>query len=127
VARGFLQERGDNFFEVSAPTAQSASVRALVHHMVNSSPSAVLHQLDVSTAFLHVKFDEEVYVQLRRQLSKDKVWRLKKALYGLNEAASAWYKTLYTAIFHLDFTSTSADPCLFYRNEEDRYGRVFMP
>jgi hypothetical protein len=29
-------------------------------------------------------------------------------------------------MFHLGFTATSAAPCIFYRNEEDRHGRVFL-
>jgi histone deacetylase 1/2 len=126
VARGFMQEHGYDFYEVSAPTAQSASVRALVYHIVNSPTATVIHQLDVSTAFLHAELDEEVYVQLPRQFANGKVWRLKKALYGLKQAASAWYRTLHKVMLELEFTATSADPCLFYRNEEKRHGRVFM-
>jgi hypothetical protein len=126
VARGFLQEPGFDFYEVSAPTAQSASVRALISLTVSSWTPNVIHQLDVSTAFLHAELDEEVYVQLPKQFSNGKVWRLKKALYGLKQAANAWYKTLHKAMLELGYTATSADPCLFYRNEENRHGRVFM-
>jgi transposase InsO family protein len=124
VARGFLQESGSDFYEVFAPTAQSASFRALMFHAVTGSRHSVLHQLDVSTAFLHADLDEEVYLQLPTQFANEKVWRLKKALYGLRQAAHAWYKTLHAALIRLGFTAHSADPCLFYRDASS--GRVFM-
>jgi hypothetical protein len=124
VARGFLQESGYDYFEVFAPTAQSASFRALMFHVATATKHAVLHQLDVSTAFLHADLDEEVYLELPPQFANGKVWKLKKALYGLKQAAHAWYKTLHAALLKLGFTPLSADPCFFYRDAPS--GRVFM-
>jgi Reverse transcriptase (RNA-dependent DNA polymerase) len=109
---------------VFAPTAQSASFRALMLHVVTSTKHAALHQLDVTTAFLRAELDEVVYLELPHQFAHGKVWKLKRALYGLKQAAHAWYKTLHAALLKLGFIPLSADPFLFYRDAPS--GRVFM-
>nr|GFB54056.1 putative RNA-directed DNA polymerase [Tanacetum cinerariifolium] len=54
--------------------------------------------MDVKTSFLNGEFMEEVYVsQSEGFVDPDHpthVYRLKKALYGLNQAPRAWYDTL---------------------------------
>jgi hypothetical protein len=76
-----------------------------------------MHQSDVSTAFLNGVLEEEVYVRLPPQLASTKVWRLKKSLYGLKQAARVWYKRLTMKITKLGFTQSHADPCLYYKGK----------
>ena len=42
-----------------------------------------------------------------------KVWKLKRALYGLVEAPRLWYETLNKTILDFGFVRTSVDPCLY--------------
>ena len=57
-----------------------------------------MQAVDVKTAFLYEKFDEELYMlQPQGFLEKGKeklVWRLNRAIYGLKQAALAWWKEL---------------------------------
>ncbi|GKC25351.1 putative ribonuclease H-like domain-containing protein, partial [Tanacetum coccineum] len=58
----------------------------------------VVYQMDVKSAFLYGKIEEEVYVcqPLRFEDPEfpDKVYKVEKALYGLHQAPRAWYATL---------------------------------
>ena len=53
-----------------------------------------ISRLDVKTAFLYGKLDEELYMEQPEGFKfpgkENKVMRLKRAIYGLKQAALAW-------------------------------------
>ncbi|GJW50653.1 putative ribonuclease H-like domain-containing protein [Tanacetum coccineum] len=59
-----------------------------------------IYQMDVKSAFLYGKIDEEVYVSqppgFLDPKYPQKVYKVVKALYGLHQAPRAWYATLST-------------------------------
>nr|GEW06675.1 copia protein [Tanacetum cinerariifolium] len=60
----------------------------------------IAYQMDVKSAFLYGKIDEEVYVSQPTGFidpkSPNKVYKVGKALYGLHQPPRAWYATLST-------------------------------
>ncbi|GJT91844.1 retrovirus-related pol polyprotein from transposon TNT 1-94 [Tanacetum coccineum] len=83
-----------------------------------------IYQIDVKTTFLIGPLKEEVYVaQLDGFVDLDhpkKVYRLRKALYGLKNAPRAWYDELLNLLMSKGFTKGSIDPTLFtIRYRED--------
>ncbi|GKA25095.1 ribonuclease H-like domain-containing protein, partial [Tanacetum coccineum] len=65
------------------------------------SKTDFVYQMDVKSAFLYGKIDEEVYVSQPPAFFLDpkypqKVYKVVKALYGLHQAPRAWYATLST-------------------------------
>ena len=55
-------------------------------------------QLDAKSAFLHKELSETVYVDqplgYQKKGEEDKVYKLKKELYGLMQAPRAWYSKI---------------------------------
>jgi hypothetical protein len=110
VARGDQQTEDLRFEELFAPTAGSASFRALC--AVAAKKGHQIQQIDVSTAYLNADLLSDVYIRLPTQLGGD-IWRLKKALYGLRKAAKQRNEKLSEALLLLGFQQSYADPCLF--------------
>ncbi|GJW05875.1 putative ribonuclease H-like domain-containing protein [Tanacetum coccineum] len=92
VAKGYRQEEGIDFEELFVP-------------------------MDVKTAFLNGKLKKEVYVsQPDGFVDLDHlthVYHLKKALYGLNQAARGWYDTLLRFLLDNKFSKGAVNPILF--------------
>ncbi|GJV35198.1 putative ribonuclease H-like domain-containing protein [Tanacetum coccineum] len=80
IAQGHRQEEGIDYDEVFAP-------------------------MDVKSAFLYGRIDEEVYVTQPKGFvdpqHPKKVYKVVKALYGLHQAPRAWYATLSTFLLNM--------------------------
>ncbi|GKG33301.1 putative ribonuclease H-like domain-containing protein, partial [Tanacetum coccineum] len=67
----------------------------------------VVYRMDVKSAFLYGKIEEEVYVCQPLGFEDpdfpDRVYKVEKALYGLYHAPKAWYKTLSTYLLENRF------------------------
>ena len=92
VAKGYSQVEGVDYFETFAPTLKNDSLRLLL--ALAAKENLLIHQMDVSTAFLNAKLEEEVYLEqpagFYDSIYPDYVWKLKKAIYGLKQAPRAW-------------------------------------
>nr|GEV47615.1 hypothetical protein [Tanacetum cinerariifolium] len=112
VMRGYRQEEGIDFEESFAPVARMEAIRIFS-----------VFQMDMKTAFLHGSLKEDVYVcQPEGFIDADHpshVYKLKKALYGLNQAPRAWYDELSTFLLQNHFFKGTIDPTLFIRHFHD--------
>ncbi|GJY10242.1 putative ribonuclease H-like domain-containing protein [Tanacetum coccineum] len=75
--------------------------------------------MDVKSAFLYVKIEEEVYICQSPGFEDpefpDKVYKVEKALYGLHQAPRAWYETLSTYLLDNGFQRGQIDKTLFIK------------
>nr|GFB94402.1 retrovirus-related Pol polyprotein from transposon TNT 1-94 [Tanacetum cinerariifolium] len=96
VAKGYAQEEGIDFEESFAPVSRLEAVWIFIAY--TSHKSFPIYQMDVKTAFLNGLLKEEVYVAQPDGFvdpdHPEKVYRLRKPLYGLNQAPRAWYDEL---------------------------------
>ena len=74
---------------------------------------------DYSVAFMHTPLEETIYVEAPPQIGAgwQKVWRLKKALYGLRVAALAFQKFLSSILVSMGFVQSRVSPSMFYHEE----------
>ena len=122
VAKGYLQ-RLDDEDSSHAPTSSTVVLRILL--AMAAQEDWDIEQMDVKTAFLNGELDEDVYMKPPPGFEgKGIVWKLKKAIYGLKQAASAWHKTLQKSLTGAGFQTSSAEPCLYMFGPQDE--RVFV-
>ncbi|GJR39024.1 putative ribonuclease H-like domain-containing protein [Tanacetum coccineum] len=91
VAQSHTQEEGIDYNEVFALVARIEAIRLFLAYA--SFKDFVVYQMDVKSAFLYGKIDEEVYVYQPPGFEDpdfpDKVYKVEKALYGLHQAPRA--------------------------------------
>ncbi|KAJ9548467.1 hypothetical protein OSB04_021010 [Centaurea solstitialis] len=120
VAQGYTQEEGIDYDEVFAPVARIEAIRLFLAYA--SFKNFKVYQMDVKSAFLYGKIEEEVYVcqppGFEDPRYPDRVYKLNKALYGLHQAPRAWYDTLSTYLLENDFTRGVIDKTLFIKREK---------
>ncbi|GKF49884.1 putative ribonuclease H-like domain-containing protein, partial [Tanacetum coccineum] len=102
VAHGYTYEKGIYYYKVFAPVSRIEAIRLFLAYALFMN--FVVYHMDLKSAFLYGKIEEEVYVCQPLGFEDlefpDRVYKVEKALYGLHQAPRAWYKTL--SIYLLD-------------------------
>lgn len=113
VVRGFEQISGIDYFETFASVVKPMSYKVLFN--IAAARDLEIEQMDVKTAFLYGKIEEEIYVEQPTGLDDGtgRVCRLKRALYGLKQAPRVWFQTLSDFLATLGFEPISADSGVF--------------
>ncbi|GJV43180.1 putative ribonuclease H-like domain-containing protein [Tanacetum coccineum] len=121
VAQGYTQEEGIDYDEVFTPVARIEAIRLFLAYA--SFKDFVVYQMDVKSAFLYGKIEEEVYVCQPLGFEDpdfpDRVYKVKKALYGLHQAPRAWYETLSTYLLDNGFQRGKIDKTLFIKRHKE--------
>jgi histone deacetylase 1/2 len=126
VACGYSQIPGVDFTESYSPVGNDVTIRImLITEMVKGLESKII---DVETAFLHglLADGEEIYMDCPDGLEheNDECLFLLKTIYGLVQAARAFFKKLIKVLQLIGFTQSKADPCLMIRR--NKLGVVYM-
>jgi hypothetical protein len=120
VAQGYTQEEGIDYEEVFAPVARIEAIRLFLAYA--SFMGFIVYQMDVKSAFLYGKIDEEVYVSqppgFEDPQHPNKVYKVVKALYGLHQAPRKWYETLATYLLDNGFHRGKIDQTLFIKKDK---------
>jgi len=115
VAQGYSQTEGFDYDETFSPVVRSESVRSVVALAVMNNLR--LHQMDITTAFLHGDLQEEVYMKqpegFVKQGQEKLVCRLKKSIYGLKQSPRCWNQALDAQLKTMGFKQSTNDPCIY--------------
>ncbi|GJV74519.1 putative ribonuclease H-like domain-containing protein, partial [Tanacetum coccineum] len=120
VAQGYTQEERIDYDEVFAPFARIKAIRLFLAYA--SFKDFMVYQMDVKSAFLYGKIEEEVCVCQPPGFEDpdipDRVYKVEKALYGLHQAPRAWYETLSTYLLENEFQRGQTDKTLFIKRDQ---------
>jgi len=121
VARGLVQQEGIDFDDAFAPVARMESVRVLL--ALAAQEGWKVHHMDVKSAFLNGDLKEEVYVRQMPGFAvageEGKVYRLKKALYGLRQAPRAWNAKLDITLKKMGFQQSAHEVVVYRRGSRE--------
>ena len=121
VVKGYAQRLGIDYDEVFAPVARLDTMRLLI--ALAAHEGWEIHHMDVKSAFLNGNLKEEVYVEQQadfiRKGNDHKVFKLKKALYGLHQAPRAWNAKLDDTLLSLKFNRSPSKPAIYTRQNRE--------
>ncbi|GJX18674.1 putative ribonuclease H-like domain-containing protein [Tanacetum coccineum] len=120
VAQRYTQEEGIDYDEVFAPVARIEAIRLFLAYA--SFKEFAVYQMDVKSAFIYRKIEEEVYVCQPAGFEDlnfpERVYKVEKALYGLHQVPRAWYEALSTYLLDNGFQRGKIDKTLFIKNHK---------
>ena len=111
VARGFedIHNQGKN----DSPTCTKDSLRLALTIMASKDWKCM--SMDIKTAFLQsFQLEREIFLVPPKEAETDKLWKLNKAVYGLNEASRQWYNRVSHELNKLGMERSKYDEALFY-------------
>ncbi|CAI7765406.1 unnamed protein product [Closterium sp. NIES-53] len=124
VAKGYHQQEKVDHKEMFPSVVKLTTLRTLLAGA--TIKGWVVKQLDVTTTFLNGVLEEEIFMSQPEGFDdgSGRVWKLKKALYGLKKVARQWYLKLREVLEEIGFTPSSADHSSFMLGEGEQ--RSFM-
>ena len=122
VLKGYEEEAN---FRTDAPTCMRESVR--IAFSIIASKGWVMRSIDFKTAFLQGGLiDRDIYMKPPKELQTDKIWKLRKTVYGLNDAPRQWYVRLKSVILQSGCKMCLLDCGLFYWHNEGQLEGILV-
>ena len=121
-ARGFEES---SEFRTDSPACTREGVRIAIELI--ATMSWILHSIDYKTAFLQGNaIEREVYLKPPKESNTNKLWKLKKTVYGLADAPRMWFLTLKKELLKLGVKQSTYDQGLFYWYNADKLEGIMV-
>ena len=110
VARGFEEELED--LPTDSPTCAKDTLRVALTAI--SANKWTCHSLDVKAAFLQGDpINRDVFIKPPKPFFNGKLWKLKKTVYGLCDAARSWYLRVKEELLQSGMVMSKLDQAMF--------------
>jgi len=123
VGKGYTQQLGIDYNETWAGVTRLESVRIMA--AIAAKLDLKLWRIDFVGAYLNSLTKEDIYMKQLEGFVKpgfeDHVCKLVHTIYGTMQGAHDWYETLTETYNKLGYITSRADPCVWYKKENDGY------
>ncbi|CAI7817414.1 unnamed protein product [Closterium sp. NIES-54] len=128
VAKAYQQKEKVDYKELFAPVVKPTTLRTVLARA--TIKGWVVKQMDITTAFLNDILEKEIFMAHPEGFDdgSGRLWKLKKARYGLKQTPRQWYLKLREVLEEIGFTPSSADHSLFMlgEGEERSFAVVYV-
>ena len=122
VVKGFQED--SEHIRKDSPTCMKESLRIVA--AISAAYNWTLRSLDIKSAFLQGKMIErDVFVLPPSEVKSNKIWKLKKTIYGLSDASRMWYLRVKEVLREMNCSMSIYDEALFYwKDKSDKLGGI---
>jgi len=126
VAKGFTQKFGIDYTNTFSPTLRMDSLRLIITLSLKLNFNII--QLNVKSSYLNADLNEEIYMKAPQghEDYENKIWKLKKAIYGLKQSGREWNNTLNNTLNSIGFEKLKCDPCIYIRKQKGYKRKHYM-
>lgn len=111
VARGFEEKNKE--MKTDAPTCSPEILKLCLSVMMMKNWEC--QTIDIKTAYLQGDvIDRDLYIRPPVETGSKGIWKLKKTIYGLKDAAKAWYEKVKKIVEELGGTKSILDNIVFF-------------
>ncbi|KAH9158389.1 hypothetical protein LEN26_003012, partial [Aphanomyces euteiches] len=126
VCKGFSQIHGVDYLDTFSPVVKMTTLRCCM--ALTATKKLAVLQADADTAFVHAPIDKDMLIYVDQPSGHsdgtNRKMLLIKALYGLNQAALAWFEHCRKIVVGLGFRPSDYDPCLYLRQHGEELEMV---
>jgi Reverse transcriptase (RNA-dependent DNA polymerase) len=123
VGKGYTQQLGVDYNETWAVVTRLESV--CMTAAIAAKYDLKLWRIDFVGAYLNSLTKENIYMKQPEGFVepgyKDHVAKLVYTIYGTMQGGHNWYETLSTTFNELGYTTSCADPCVQFKEENENY------
>ena len=120
VVRGF-EDQDSEKSETNSPTCTKEAIRIALSIIAANEWDC--KSIDAKAAFLQGKpLNRDIFVKPPKEAQTKNIWKLKKAVYGLNEASRCWYDKVKEELTKLGLTCSKFDEAFFFYKDQDNLG-----
>ena len=117
VAKGYTQTQGIDYDETFSPVAKIKSIRIML--AIAAYYDYEVWQMDVKTAFLNGKLEEDVYMAQPEGFvdikHPNRVCKLEKSIYGLKQASRSWNLCFHEKVKQYGFSRSEDESCVYIK------------
>ena len=108
-----------------SPTCEKDNVRVLLS--IAASHSWEIHSIDFKSAYLQGEdLDRDIFLTPPAEANTNKLWKLKKCVYGINDAGRKWYNQLRHDLTSLGAEVSSLDQAVFFKREQGKLAGIIV-
>jgi len=123
IGKGYTQQLGVDYNETWAGVTRLESVR--ITAAIAAKNNLRLWCIDFVGAYLNSLTKEDIYMKQPKGFIEpgleDHVCKLVHTIYGTMQGTHDWYETLTETYNKLGYTTSRADPCVRYKQEDNDY------
>ncbi|KAI0983642.1 hypothetical protein GJ496_004659 [Pomphorhynchus laevis] len=121
VAKGCAQIYGVEYFDTYSPVIKLTTIRILIAVAVEGN--MLLHQIDISNAFLNGKLKEDIFMEHPEGfiINPNNVCKLNRSIYGLKQSPRCWNNMLTEYLKNNGFAESNSDPVFVYSKRQQVY------
>ena len=108
-----------------SPTCERDNVRLLL--TIAATHNWPINSIDFKSAYLQGEdLNRDIFLTPPKEANTNKLWRLKKCVYGINDAGKKWYNEIRRNLVQIGFRISLLDQAVFFMNNDSQLSGLLV-